>query len=76
VVFEFLLVFRQMSDSDQAQKSHFVNITACIDSHEKVSSERGDSFDNLNVEPAQIHAFEQNQATELLIDLLRKSLHR
>jgi len=62
-------------DSNQAQETHFVDIVACIDSHKKVGSKCGNSLVNLNVKPAQIHAFQQNQAAKLLVDLLGKCLH-
>jgi hypothetical protein len=58
VVLEFLLAFRQVCDSNQAQEPYFVNIAACIDSYKKVCSQGGDSLLDLNVKPAEIHVFE------------------
>lgn len=65
-----------MSDTDQTEETDFVNVWTGVDADEDVGAEGRDTVDDLEVEPAEVGRFEQDQGGELLVDALRKSLNR
>ena len=61
------LLLRQVRNTDQTQESYLECVVAPVDAFIEVCSQRRDSLFNLQVEPAQRHAWQDYEAGQLFV---------